>query len=212
MPALPERTLGDRTVHLAGLQLLPAGRRLSRPARPAPRHRGAVVPCRLLGLYRLEGSLRLARDHRAPARLCPRAEAALRLHAGNGGRRHRPRARRRKRPDRCLARPQHNAAPRRATPDLARARAARSPSSSPPFPLDGGPADVTLAVYDRRHSDAGRERREHRPHARELQHRAPLRDRWAAGTARRRAGRCRRTASSPARASPCWCSTPTTAR
>ena len=35
----------------------------------------------------------IARDHRAPARLRPRAEAALRLHARDGGRRHRPRHR-----------------------------------------------------------------------------------------------------------------------
>ena len=87
------RPLGRRTVHLARLQLLPAGRRLSRLARQATRHRRALIPCRLLGLYRLEGPLRLARHHRPAARLRAGTEAALCLHAGNGGRRNRRRYR-----------------------------------------------------------------------------------------------------------------------
>lgn len=92
--------LGDRAVHLAGLQLLPAGGCLPRQAARAPRYRGPVVSRRLLGPYRLEGPFRLARDHAASAHLCPHPEAAPALYARDGGRRHRPRTRNRSWPDR----------------------------------------------------------------------------------------------------------------
>ena len=42
--------------------------------------------------------------------------------------------------------------PKRATPDLARAVGGPLTIKLAPFPLDGHPADVTLAIYDRRHS------------------------------------------------------------
>ncbi len=42
--------------------------------------------------------------------------------------------------------------PKRATPELARAVGGPLTIKLAPFPLDGGPADVTLAIYDRRHS------------------------------------------------------------
>src|SRR5712692_2934716 len=42
--------------------------------------------------------------------------------------------------------------PRRATPELARAVGGPLTITLAPFALDGGPADVTLAIYDRRHS------------------------------------------------------------
>jgi hypothetical protein len=42
--------------------------------------------------------------------------------------------------------------PQRATPELARAVGGPLTIKLAPFALDGGPADVTLAIYDRRHS------------------------------------------------------------
>ena len=160
--AAPRRTVGDRALHLAGLQLLPAGRCLSRRAGQAARHRRAVVPCRLLGLHRLEGRLRHARHHRSPARLRARAEAALCLHAGNGGRRHRPRHRPRACRHRATCWPRRSAArPGAPRPNCRAARTARSPSSWRPSRSKAGPPtsrsrSTTVAI--RRRSPAARTR------------------------------------------------------
>ena len=62
---------------------------------------------------------------------------------------------------------------KRATPELSRTSGGALTVKLAAFPLEGLPADVTLAIYDRRHSTPVAERREPGPHARELQHRAP---------------------------------------
>src|SRR5262249_50748446 len=96
-----------RGLHLAGLLELPAGRsrRLGHRRRPDAfgAHRAAVVPRRLLGRPRLEGSVLVGGVDGAPAGVCARARRRH-LHARGGARRRRadggvgPRAHRRNRP------------------------------------------------------------------------------------------------------------------
>ena len=160
-------------------------RRAAAPARrPTPssassraaRHRRALLPCRLLGLHRLEGPLRQQGDHRAAAHLRPHAQAALRLYAGDGGRRPRQPAGHQRRPDRGHA--------GRGPPPVGGARDADAQAHGRRLARSGWRRRSSTAA-GRRHAvrlrpapfDADRARRERGPADRQLQRRAPLRAR-----------------------------------
>lgn len=70
-----------RAVYVAGLFVVPAGRRVFGRACQARRYHRAVVSCRLLELYRLDRSVFVARRFRPPARLWPHHLQALVVHA-----------------------------------------------------------------------------------------------------------------------------------
>ncbi len=80
-----------RTVHLRGMQQLPAGRPLAERAgrrRVRLRSRRAALAARgLLGLHRVEGSVREGRLHRPSAPICPRSRGGDRVHAAGRARR-----------------------------------------------------------------------------------------------------------------------------
>src|SRR5260221_12825983 len=82
----PRRLAGRRrALHLAGLLVLPAGRRVSRRDDDARRHHPARLPRRLLELYRLDRSLRLQADDASPEGLFARPRPALHLYPRDGG-------------------------------------------------------------------------------------------------------------------------------
>ena len=75
---------GARALHQPGLLLLPAGGRAPHRARRPRRGDRAGAARRLLGLSRLEGRLRPARQHRPPARLRQGGAQPVDLHPGDG--------------------------------------------------------------------------------------------------------------------------------
>ena len=200
------RAVGDRAVHLAGLQFLPAGRCLHL-GKLAKRPDIVALSFHVdywdyIGWKDPFASRETTERQRAYARVLKQRyvytpEMVVDGIGHDTGRERGP-------IEALLAKAQRRS-PRRATPELSRAAGGPLTIKLAAFALDGGPADVTLAIYDRRHTTPVAQRREPGPHAGELQHRAPARDggRWdgSAGS-----WTMPPTASSRARAWRCWCS------
>ena len=164
--------MGDRALHLAGLQFLPAGRRLSRQAGPA---RPTSSRCRSTSTTGTTSAGRIAFATRATTERQRAYARVLKQRyvytPGDGGRRHRPRHRRERGPIEALLADAQRRSPQRATPELSRA-------------VDG-PLTIKLAAFAARRP-AGRR------HARRSTT-AAIRRRWRA--ARTRAA-CSRTSTS----------------